>query len=82
MREFTDLDDLTEALNNEIRLGADEQEFGIKLTELPVFGGPEPSTTENVWSWDADRVLIADEYAPEGEQWHLVPRDYPDRWWD
>jgi hypothetical protein len=30
----------------------------IDWSELPVFGGSEPSTTEEVWSWDEDNVLV------------------------
>jgi len=27
-------------------------------TDLPVFGGVEPTDTAGVWSWDADSLLV------------------------
>jgi hypothetical protein len=27
-------------------------------TRLPTFGGEEPESTNGVWSWDADRLLV------------------------
>ena len=27
-------------------------------TELPTFGGEEPADTNEVWSWDAERLLV------------------------
>ena len=35
-----------------------EQRFGIVLSELPTFGGDEPSDTCEVWSWDETRLLV------------------------
>jgi len=35
----------------------DDQQPSIH--ELPTFGGRPPADTESVWSWDADRVLVA-----------------------
>lgn len=30
----------------------------IDWTSLPTFGGTEPADTREVWSWDADRLLV------------------------
>ena len=30
----------------------------LDWTSLPVFGGPEPDNTIEVWSWDAQRLLV------------------------
>jgi hypothetical protein len=30
---------------------------GIDICELPIFGGPEPRSTAEVWSWDDDCIL-------------------------
>ena len=46
-----------------------EQEFGVDLASLPTFGGPIPDDTIGVFSWDADRVLVAD-----GSAWAIEPR--------
>ena len=49
---YTSLDDLLDALIS----GAAE------LTpDLPVFGGAEPASTIDVWSWDAQRLLVTDD---------------------
>lgn len=44
--------------------------FGeIDFSELPKFGGDEPSDTGEVWSWDETRLLIGD-----GVWLEIVPR--------
>ncbi|MBJ6759732.1 hypothetical protein JGU66_03080 [Myxococcaceae bacterium JPH2] len=30
----------------------------LPWTELPTFGGPPPDRTDDVWSWDAERLLV------------------------
>lgn len=30
---------------------------GVDICELPTFGGPDPKSTVEVWSWDADHIL-------------------------
>ena len=69
----TDLEDLLDILRsaechlNEIRQntewqdcgGGVEQVLGIDITDLPTFGGEEPQE-DDVWSWDAERVLTGE----------------------
>ena len=38
-------------------LSQDEYE-DADLTSLPTFGGPEPRSTEGVWSWDESSLLV------------------------
>lgn len=45
-------------------------------TDLPVFGGEEIDA-EQVWSWDADRVLVG---TCAGDL-EIMERDSEDRWW-
>ncbi|MBU8895302.1 hypothetical protein KRR26_06775 [Corallococcus sp. M34] len=47
------LDALAEVLGRHGALLTD-----LPWTELPTFGGPPPATTDNVWSWDAERLLV------------------------
>lgn len=36
----------------------------IEGSDLPLFGGPEPSTgTAGVWSWDEDDLLVGDSWS-------------------
>ncbi len=32
--------------------------YGIDICELPIFGGPMPKSTSEVWSWDEDYLLV------------------------
>lgn len=41
----------------------------VSLTGLPTFGGEEPRNTAGIFSWDADRLLLAD-----GNRWYIVAR--------
>jgi hypothetical protein len=34
---------------------------GVDMCDLPLFGGPEPRDTTNIWSWDEDSLMIADD---------------------
>lgn len=54
-------------MSNEIKNATDLETLRAALiafegddwpTDLPTFGGTEPSDTAGVWSWDADRVLV------------------------
>lgn len=40
------------------------------ITDLPTYGGPEPEDTSEVWSWDADRLLVSD----GNGDFRIVPR--------
>lgn len=41
----------------------------VDLSALPTFGGEEPRNTAGIFSWDADRLLLAD-----GKHWYTVAR--------
>ena len=41
------------------------------LTDLPTFGGPEPTNTYGIWSWDTDRLLV---FAGNGRRFELIRR--------
>lgn len=41
----------------------------VNLSDLPTFGGEEPRNTAGIFSWDADRLLLAD-----GNRWYIVAR--------
>lgn len=45
------LDDVLNIMRN--RAYEDED-----FTEMPTFGGAEPSDTYGVWSWDEDRMIV------------------------
>ena len=47
-------------------------------SDLPTFGGDAPDDTTEVWSWDAERVLVgtcADDLA-------IMDRNDEDGWWN
>ena len=50
--DFEDYEDLSE------RTGIAMNHGKLDWTELPTFGGEEPSSTLEVWSWDADSLLV------------------------
>lgn len=41
----------------------------LDVTSLPTFGGEEPADTLNVYSWDAERLLV-----DANGEWEIVPR--------
>ncbi len=53
----TSLNTLMQALRDTRKL-SDEYQDAIDWTGLPVFGGDEPDSTAEVWSWDADSLLV------------------------
>jgi len=64
----TDEDDMNNRyFDPEYELGS----RGVDICSLPVFGGPDPKSTEGVWSWDEDEIL-----AGEGPfcEWEIRPR--------
>ena len=53
----TDLDGLLGVLND---LDYETLKYmGNDLTDLPTYGGTEPGDTSEVWSWDADRLIVS-----------------------
>lgn len=65
LNEITTLEELLEFLQNE-----DTED--IDMSDLPTFGGSTPNTTECIWSWDNDNIIIgecADDY-------QIVSRDF------
>ena len=53
----TSLNALMQALRDTRSLTSEEQDE-INWTDLQTFGGDEPSSTAEVWSWDADSLLV------------------------
>lgn len=35
------------------------RDCGVEICDLPTFGGEEPASTCEIWSWDEDCVLVA-----------------------
>jgi len=53
------LEDLLRAIeSNDPRT---QDQHGQLSTDLPTFGGEEPESTLQVWSWDARRLLVTNE---------------------
>ena len=46
-----------------------EQRYGLDLSDLPVFDGAVPKDSQDIFSWDKSRFLIAD-----GSDWELINR--------
>lgn len=58
----TNLDELARAITD-LRAELDGQEKTeelVDLHDLPTFGGEAPASTESVWSWDRDRLLVGE----------------------
>ena len=53
----TSLRALLQALRDTRQL-SDEDQDAINWTDLQTFGGDEPDSTAEVWSWDADNLLV------------------------
>lgn len=51
------LNALMQALRDTRQL-SDEDQDSINWTDLQTFGGDEPDNTAEVWSWDADSLLL------------------------
>lgn len=49
------LDDLFAAMRNHDPRTMDGEEWSA---DLPTFGGEEPTDTYQVWSWDAERLIV------------------------
>lgn len=61
----TTLDDLTIALVDLARM----RDFALDMSNLPTYGGKEPTDTLGVWSWDAESLLVG-----EGTDLSIVAR--------
>ena len=53
LEEITTLEELLEFLQN-------EDITNIDMSDLPTFGGDIPQTTECIWSWDNDNIIIGE----------------------
>ena len=78
---------LAEALNGlEAVLTTDEElsSWGgrrspLDTTSLPVFGGPEPDSTDGIYSWDEAGFLVPENPRTGAAEWTVVPRwDLPE----
>tara|TARA_A100001201_G_scaffold105632_1_gene90396 strand:+ start:791 stop:1003 length:213 start_codon:yes stop_codon:yes gene_type:complete len=65
LNEITTLEELLDFLQN-------EDITDIDMSDLPTFGGSTPNTTECVWSWDNDNIIIGD----CAEDYQIVSRDF------
>ena len=45
----------------------------VDITGLPTFGGPDIEDTDNIWSWDAERMITID-----NSRFRIVPRNHHD----
>ena len=68
--DASSLSDLAAALRATRNLPADDQD-NVNWTSLPTFGGTEPDDTREVWSWDADNLLVG----TCADDLKIVPRD-------
>lgn len=68
----SDLIELRDALNvfesMELPEGQKTTDY-VDYSNLPTFGGEEPTDTYEKFSWDADNLMVSD-----GNKWILVPR--------
>ena len=65
LNEITTLEKLLEFLQN-------EDTTDIDMSDLPTFGGSTPNTTECVWSWDDNNIIIGE----CAEDYQIVSRDF------
>ena len=58
--EAESLDELLDALQELDELTQDvlDRDEHNNITDLPTFGGTEPSDTDGIWSWDESRLLV------------------------
>lgn len=62
-----------DALLRDLRSGDYAPATDAAWAELPTYGGPEPTDTAEIWSWDATRLLVGTCRA----DLRLVPRAVP-----
>tara|TARA_R100000773_G_scaffold9246_1_gene8760 strand:+ start:462 stop:698 length:237 start_codon:yes stop_codon:yes gene_type:complete len=65
LNEITTLEELLEFLQN-------EDTTDIDMSDLPTFGGSTPNSTEGVWSWDYEKLLIGE----SANDFQIVSRDF------
>ena len=70
------LTELRNLLNNFTPPDGQRAEDVIDLCDLPTFGGVTPSDTIELWSWDAENVLLY-----HNGEYYIEKRD-PDAWYD
>ena len=82
IQDATDLDDLIAGLKfaedanraeremDDVDNDGIEQRYGVDLSDLPVFDGAVPKNSQDIFSWDKSRFLIAD-----GSDWELINRE-------
>jgi hypothetical protein len=62
LRELCDsINDFRAASDDETDDENELKRRGVDMCALPLFGGPEPQDTTNIWSWDEDSLMIADD---------------------
>ena len=62
-----------DALLRDLRSGAYVPATDAAWADLPTYGGPEPTDTAEIWSWDATRLLVG----TCRDDLRLVPRVVP-----
>lgn len=69
----TFLDDLDQDPNDGDYIGTQDElkRRGTDICELPTFGGQAPSSTDEVWAWDADSLLVG---TGPFREWRIVDR--------
>ena len=71
--------ELCETLNGYKRDENDDYSNGLSdatdLTDLPLFGGDEPSDTDGIFSWDKNNLLIDNSEILEGDDWKIISRE-------
>ena|SRR5579864_5245303 len=80
VKSATNLHDLLASLQSLEALIDDSEEdwqhvlagYDIDICELPNFGGAEPTSTLEIWSWDTDSLLVGT--GPFAE-WRIVDRE-------
>ena len=69
------LNEWAEAIADSINNSGDLDDYDSDLTSLPTFGGPEPRDTTEVWSWDAEHILInGPQITVQVDGWTIEPR--------
>lgn len=74
IKNCTTLNELRDVLNSYEDSGSIGSKLGenCDLTDLPTFGGSEPSDTDGIFSWDGTRYLIP------SNAWELIEREQYD----
>lgn len=63
---------LCDAMNSFVPSHDNERlEDVVDLCNLPTYGGEAPADTTNIWSWDADSILV---YCDHDNTYRITPR--------